>query len=104
MAGFGSCHTRRRLRGLGISSFRVFSNASLFALAASRTFASILPGATRQHYYFCADSLGDCIQLRLAHMHLEELKIAAFYANNRETREAFTFLYTIAFSNKNLGH
>src|SRR6266498_3994244 len=65
MAGFGSCQTRRLLRGLGIA-FCLASNRSLLTFAASGTFPGGLASTTRQHYYFCADRLSNHIQLRFA--------------------------------------
>src|SRR5512145_2887375 len=91
MAGCGSCQTRRRLRGLGIPFGRAPSGASLLAFAASRIITGVFTRPARQHHDFCTDGLGDCIELRLAHMDLEKLKIAALYTQHGKTWKAFPF-------------
>jgi hypothetical protein len=104
MAGLGSCQTRRRLRGLGISFFRALLNGSFFALATSGAFTDILTGAAWQHHYFRANSLGDRIKFGLADMELEEFKIATFHSNNRKAWKTFTLSYTGTFTHKYLCH
>src|SRR5512134_782010 len=104
MAGFGSCQTRRRLRGLGIAFCHALPAAALLALAASRAFPGAFARAARQHHYFRTDRFCDCIQFRFTDVDLEEFQVTAFYSNNRETWKTFPFTDTSTLAHKDLCH